>query len=139
MIVSREKAELSSPAAAAGLLKRLLRKEDCLSKDQEHFWVITLNTRNRVRFVELISLGTLNASVVTPREIFRRAIIRGASSIILGHNHPSGNTEPSQEDLQITKKIVEAGRIVGIEVVDHVIAIPPVSQARGDTPNLSAP
>ncbi len=121
MIVSRERAELSSPAAAAGLLRKLLRKEDCLSKDREHFWVITLNTRNRVRFVELISLGTMNTSVVAPREIFRRAIIRGASSIILGHNHPSGNPEPSQEDLEITRRIVEAGKIVGIEVVDHII------------------
>ena len=121
MIVSREKAELSSPTAAAGLLKKLLGKEDCLSRDKEHFWVIAVNTRNRVRFVELVSLGTMNVSVVHPREIFRRAIIRGATSIILGHNHPSGNTEPSQEDLQITKKIVEAGKIIGIEVLDHVI------------------
>lgn len=121
MIISRERAELSTPHAVAGLLKKILRKEDCLSRDKEHFWVITVNTRNRVRFVELVSLGTMNASLVHPREIFRRAIIRGASSIILGHNHPSGNTEPSEEDLRITRRIVDAGKVIGIEVLDHVI------------------
>ena len=121
MIVSREKAELSSPAAVTDLLKKILRKEDCLSKDKEHFWVIIVDTRNKVRFVELVSLGTMNSSLVHPREIFRRAIKRGASSIILGHNHPSGNPEPSEEDLRITKRIVEAGKIIGIEVLDHVV------------------
>jgi DNA repair protein RadC len=121
MIVSREKAELSSPAAVTGLLKKILRKEDCLSKDKEHFWVIIVDTRNKVRFVELVSLGTMNSSLVHPREIFRRAIKRGASSIILGHNHPSGNPEPSEEDLRITRRIVEAGKIIGIEVLDHVV------------------
>lgn len=103
MIVSREKAELSTPSAVASLLKKILEKEDRLSRDKEHFWVITVNARNRVRYVELASLETMNASLVHPREIFRRAIIRGASSIILGHNHPSGNTEPSEEDLRITR------------------------------------
>lgn len=121
MIVSREKAELSNPAAVADLLKKILKKEDCLSKDKEHFWVIIVDTRNKVRFVELVSMGTMNSSLVHPREIFRRAIRRGASSIILGHNHPSGNPEPSEEDLRITKRLVEAGKIIGIEVLDHVV------------------
>ncbi|OPY71362.1 MAG: hypothetical protein A4E62_01315 [Syntrophorhabdus sp. PtaU1.Bin002] len=121
MIVSRERTRLSTPVAVAGLLKKILQKEDRISRDREHFWVITVDTRNKVRFVELVSLGTMNSSVVHPREIFRRAIKQGAASVILGHNHPSGDTEPSQEDLQITKKIVEAGQIIGIEVLDHVI------------------
>ena len=121
MIVSREKAALSTPTAVADLLKKILNKEDQISRDREHFWVITVDTRNKVRFVELISLGTINSSVVAPREIFRRAIKRGATSVILGHNHPSGNTEPSQEDLEMTKRIVEAGKIIGIEVLDHIV------------------
>ena len=121
MIVSQEKVELSNPTAAASLLKKILSKEDSLSRCREHFWVIIVDTRNRVRFVELISIGTMNASLVHPREVFRRAIKRGASSIILGHNHPSGNPEPSEEDVRITRKLVDAGRIVGIEVLDHVV------------------
>lgn len=121
MIVSRERAELLNPGAVIDLLKRILRKEDRLSRDKEHFWVIIVDTRNRVKFVELVSMGTMNSSLVHPREIFRRAIRRGASSIILGDNHPSGNPEPSEEDLRITRRLVEAGKIIGIEVLDHVV------------------
>jgi DNA repair protein RadC len=121
MIVSREKAEVSTPAAAEDLLRKLLNKEDHISREREHFWVITVDTRNKVRFVELVSIGTMNCSVVHPREVFRRAIKRGAASLILGHNHPSGNPEPSQEDLEITKRLVEAGKIIGIAVLDHVV------------------
>jgi len=121
MIVSREKAKLSSPSAVADLLKKIFNREDNLSKDKEHFWVIIVDTRNKVKFVELVSLGTMNSSLVHPREVFRRAIKRGASSIILGHNHPSGNTEPSEEDMRITKRLIEVGKIIGIEVLDHVV------------------
>jgi DNA repair protein RadC len=121
MIVSREKAQVSTPMEAADLLKKILNKEDQISRDREHFWVITVNSRKKVRFVELISLGTMDSTVVHPREIFRRAIKRGAASVILGHNHPSGDTQPSTEDLEMTKRIVEAGKIIGIEVLDHVV------------------
>jgi DNA repair protein RadC len=121
MIVSREKTELKQPADVALHLRKILNKEDRLSREREHFWVIALNTVNKVKFVELVSLGTLNSSQVHPREVFRRAIIFGAFSIIIGHNHPSGNCQPSAEDVNLTKQLKEAGRIVGIQVLDHVI------------------
>ena len=121
MIVSREKAELKSPADVAEHLRKILKKEDILSRDREHFWVITLTTGNKVKFVELVSLGTLNCSLVHPREVFRRAITFGACSIIVGHNHPSGSCKPSGEDVALTKQLKEAGSIVGIEVLDHVV------------------
>jgi DNA repair protein RadC len=102
-------------------LRKILNKEDSLSQEREHFWVITLSANNKVKFVELVSLGTLNSSIAHPREVFRRAIMYGACSIIIGHNHPSGSCKPSAEDVALTKQLKEVGGIVGIEVLDHII------------------
>jgi DNA repair protein RadC len=90
-------------------------------KSKEHFKLIILNTRNKITAINDVSTGTLNASLVHPREVFREAIKKSASSVILVHNHPSGDPEPSEEDLKITRRLVEAGRIIGIEVLDHII------------------
>jgi len=94
-----------------------------LFKDEvkEKFVVVILNTSNCVQAIEIVTQGVLNSSLVHPREVFRPAIVFSAASIIVCHNHPSGNPEPSQEDIVITKQIVEAGKIVGIPVYDHVI------------------
>jgi DNA repair protein RadC len=121
VIVSKERAELKSPGDVADHLRKILKKEDSLSREREHFWVITLSTNKKVKYVELVSLGTLDSSIVHPREVFRRAIKFGASSIILGHNHPSGSSRPSGEDLALTRQLKEVGSIVGIEVLDHII------------------
>jgi DNA repair protein RadC len=88
---------------------------------KEHFMLIILNTRNKIIRIENISVGTLNASLVHPREVFNKAIAHTASSVVIAHNHPSGDPEPSEEDLKITRRLVEAGRILGIEVLDHII------------------
>ena len=121
MILSREKTELSNPQAVSEHIGKILRRLDRLDRDKEHFFVISLNTKNKVKFVELVSIGTTNSSLVHPREVFRRCIIRGASAAIVCHNHPSGESEPSEEDIGITRRLVEAGKIIGIEVLDHVI------------------
>jgi DNA repair protein RadC len=121
MIISREKPELSNPHRVYNHIRKLIYIQDRVDREKEHFFVILLNTRNKVKCVDLISLGTVNASLVHPREVFRRAIREGAASILLAHNHPSGLTEPSEEDLKITKRLVEVGKIVGIEVIDHII------------------
>jgi DNA repair protein RadC len=94
-----------------------------LFKDQvrERFIVFWLNSANRVLGFEVISEGILNSSIVHPREVYRGAIITTSAAIILAHNHPSENAEPSMEDIQITKQIAEAGKIVGIPVHDHII------------------
>lgn len=88
---------------------------------QEVFLVLTLNVKNRVTGVHLVSVGLIDASLVHPREVFRIAIREGAASIILAHNHPSGCPEPSPEDLALTRRLAEVGRLVGIEVLDHVV------------------
>lgn len=88
---------------------------------RERFVVLWLNSANRVTGFEIVSEGTLNSSLVHPREVFRGAIVSTSASIICAHNHPSGNPEPSQEDLAITKQLVESGKVIGIPVYDHVI------------------
>ena len=88
---------------------------------QENFFVATLDGSHSVIKVHALTRGLVNRTMIHPREVFRAAIRDNAVSVILGHNHPSGNLEPSPEDLEITRRISEAGKIVGIEVLDHVI------------------
>ncbi len=89
--------------------------------DREHFVVVSLTTKNRVIAIETASIGSLNSSLVHPREIFKNAIRLSAAAVILAHNHPSGDPTPSREDLEITNRLVEAGKLIGIEVLDHLI------------------
>ena len=90
-------------------------------KAKEHFKLILLNPRNKIIGISTISIGTLNASLVHPREVFKDAIVHSAASVVLAHNHPSGDPDPSEDDLTITKRLMEAGKILGIEVMDHII------------------
>jgi DNA repair protein RadC len=91
---------------------------DCL---QEEFHVVTLNTKNQVIATHQITVGTLDASLVHPREVFRSAIKDAASSIILAHNHPSGDATPSREDRAVTDRLTDAGKLIGIDVLDHIV------------------
>nr|WP_317853505.1 DNA repair protein RadC [Neobacillus sp. Marseille-Q6967] len=88
---------------------------------QEHFICLYLNTKNQVLHKQTIFIGSLNASIVHPREVFREALKRSAASIICLHNHPSGDPTPSREDIEVTKRLVECGKMLGIEVLDHLI------------------
>lgn len=97
---------------------------DFRSSKKEHFAAFYLDTQNRLIERQIISIGTLNASLVHPREVFEPAVALHAASVIVAHNHPSENTEPSGDDLAVTKRLVEAGMILGITVIDHVILAP---------------
>ena len=90
-------------------------------KQREHLAALYLNARNEVIFKKHLFVGTLDSNICHPREIFKYALEKNAASVILVHNHPSGDSEPSQADLEITKRIVEAGKIMGIDVLDHII------------------
>lgn len=90
-------------------------------KAKEHFKLILLNARNKILGISTISIGSLNASIVHPREVFKDAIMHNAYSVVLAHNHPSGDPEPSEDDLKMTRKLIESGKILGIEVLDHLI------------------
>lgn len=95
--------------------------KDIRDHKKEHFVIFYLDSRNQEIQREIISVGTLNANLVHPREVFEPAVKNVASHIIIAHNHPSGGTEPSEEDIEITRRLIEAGKIMGIEIIDHVI------------------
>lgn len=95
--------------------------EEMRSLKQEHLVALFLNTKNQIIHRQTIFIGSLNASIVHPREIFREAVKRSAASIICAHNHPSGDPTPSQEDIHVTRRLVEAGKIMGIEMLDHIV------------------
>ncbi|ANE47167.1 hypothetical protein SY83_13830 [Paenibacillus swuensis] len=95
--------------------------EDLRYLQKEHFVVLFLNTKNHIIGQETLSMGSLNASIVHPREVFRAAIQRSSASLICVHNHPSGDPTPSPEDIAMTRRLIEAGEIVGIDVLDHII------------------
>ncbi|MDW7671493.1 MAG: DNA repair protein RadC [Bacillota bacterium] len=101
-------------------ISRLLM-EDLRFLKKEKFCVLLLNTKHEVMTIEEISVGSLNASIVHPREVFLPAIKKSSSAVILVHNHPSGDPTPSKEDIQITKRLIESGALIGISVLDHVI------------------
>jgi DNA repair protein RadC len=107
---------VSSPAD----VERLLRGR-IANLDRENFVVVLLNTKNEVIETSTVSVGTLGASLVHPREVFKPAVRASAASVILAHNHPSGKVEPSREDREVTRRLGEAAEILGIEVLDHVI------------------
>ena len=91
------------------------------SKTKEHFGIFTLSTKNKIIGAHIIHIGSLNASIVHPREVFQQAILNNASAIVLFHNHPSGVPTPSPEDIEVTNRLVEGGKILGIDVLDHLI------------------
>jgi DNA repair protein RadC len=115
-IVPGERAVIRSPRDVSDALMQEMR-----DLDREHFKAILLNTRNQIIKFVTISIGTLNSSMVHPRELFKAAIKENSASIILVHNHPSGDPEPSKADIDITKRLVRSGLLLGIEILDHVI------------------
>jgi DNA repair protein RadC len=111
-----ERPSIHSPADAAALVQY-----EMSALPQEHLRVINLDTRNRVINIEKLYVGSLNASTVRVGEIFRAAITRSAAAIIILHNHPSGDPTPSPEDVALTRAIVSAGKLLDIDVLDHVV------------------
>ena len=108
--------EITSAGAAHEYLK-----PHAQGLDREHLWRIDLNARSFVIHHEVVSIGSLSASIVHPREVFRAAIVAAAAGVIVAHNHPSGDVTPSPEDKEATRRLVKAGELLGIPVVDHLI------------------
>ena len=111
-----ENKQISSPEDVFRIVNKYLD-----GVDREHLVLLTLDTKNKVTSINTVSIGSINTSIVHPREVFKTAILSNASSVILSHNHPSGDVTPSKEDIDITKRIKECGRILGIELLDHLI------------------
>ena len=108
--------KISSPFDAAAVFAALMA-----GIDRECVYLLCLNSKNVVVSANLVSMGDLTSSIVNPREIFKAAVLSNAASIILGHNHPSGDPTPSPEDVSITKRIAECGRFMEIELFDHIV------------------
>lgn len=115
---------VSQSEDVAPLLQEWLATLDPIDQDKEHFIVLSLDVRQKVKQVEVVSIGILNAALVHTREVYRRAITSGAARIILAHNHPSDECTPSDEDLDVTRELKQAGDIIGIRLVDHIIFSP---------------
>lgn len=113
--------KLTQPDAVAAVFQAILSAEQPHDQDKEHCWITCLSTKHTIRFIELVSLGTLDASLVYPRDVFRFAIVKGSARILLIHNHPSGDVEPSEDDRKLTKRLAEAGQVIGIDLLDHII------------------
>ena len=112
----RPKTRISSPKEVSDYVSALLK-----GLEKEHFLVLHLDAKNRLIGQEMVSVGILDSAYAHPREIFQGAIVAGAKSVIVAHNHPSGDPSPSKEDKEITKRLQSAGKILGIELLDHVI------------------
>jgi DNA repair protein RadC len=108
--------KIRKPEDAADLFREFIG--DC---DREAFCILCLNTKNEPTAIHMVSCGTLNASLVHPRETFKLAIISNSASIIAGHNHPSGQCDPSPEDIELTERLRDCGSLLGIELLDHLI------------------
>lgn len=113
---SSDTKQVKQPADAYEILSSYLA-----GQDRENFVILMLDTKHKVIGINTVSVGNLNSSLVHPREVFKPAILSNAAAIVLGHNHPSGDTTPSSEDVDVTKRLSEAGKLLGIEILDHVI------------------
>ena len=116
--VNYEAGKLSNPEDIVLMMRRLLHMEQMA---EEHCYMIAMNSSCKVLGIFFISKGTVNVSLITPREIYIRALLSGAVQIILCHNHPSGNVVPSEQDIAITRRIKEAGEMISISLADHII------------------
>jgi DNA repair protein RadC len=113
---ARERVQVTSPRAVAELLLPLYG-----NRPVEQFGVVLLDTKHRVMRTTVVTVGTLDATIVHPREIFREAAAAGAAAIVVFHNHPSGDPEPSKDDVALTRRLIAAGELMGIDVIDHIV------------------
>jgi len=113
--------KINGPEEVYKILKSYFNSLDIVEREKERFIVLGLDARNTVKYMDVVSVGTLSNALVHPREVFRTAVLAGVNSIIVAHNHPSGTPSPSEDDKKITRRLIKAGKIIGIEVLDHII------------------
>jgi len=123
MIIKRriKETDINNPEVVSQVFHAILQAEHITDREKEHFWVMGLDGRHHVKYIELVSLGILTNALVHPREVFRLAIMEAIEAIIVCHNHPSDSIEPSESDIMTTKRLTEAGKIIGIKLLDHII------------------
>lgn len=120
-LTNAEKIKILNSDDIYGIMQKILLREQKIDQNREHFWVIGVENNNRILFIELVSLGTVNQALVKPMEVFSLALQKRAVKIIICHNHPSGELKPSDADKDITDKLIQVGIIVNTPVLDHLI------------------
>ena len=113
--------QILKPVDIAGVMREILMSEDQVDQDKEHFWAIGLDAAHCIKYIDLVALGLVDRCLVHCREVFRRAVHKGISALIVVHNHPSNQPEPSTEDKEIIYKVKVSGELLGIELLDAVI------------------
>lgn len=121
IIQENTKQALNDSKSVAALISSLVAMTDSNDQEREQFYTILLDAKNKVKAVDLLSMGTLTGSLISPMQTYRLAVQRGAASIICGHQHPSGDPTPSKDDIAVTTRLKQAGEILGIQLLDHVI------------------
>jgi DNA repair protein RadC len=121
VVLRNSNTQIREAGDVATIFQDLLRLEDKIDRDKEYFYVMHVNARQHINLVELVAIGTLNHAEVHPRETFRRAIVEGSYSIIVAHNHPSGDVTPSEADIRLTQTLIKAGELLLIPLLDHII------------------
>ena len=123
-LTDEQKTQIINSEDVYAIMQKVLLREDIIDQEKEHFWIIGLTTHNKILFVELVSLGSVNATTVEPMNVFRVAILKNAVQVILVHNHPSGDLTPSMADGDVTDRLIQVGRIINVQVIDHLIISP---------------
>lgn len=116
-----------------GIMQRVLMRENKIERDKEHFWIIGLATNNKLLYVELISIGTVNRTLIEPMEVFSIALQKRTVKVVMVHNHPSGSTRPSEADKDITDHLLQVGQFLNIPVVEHLIISEKTYYSFGDS------
>lgn len=103
------------------IMQRILLRENKIDREKEHFWIIGMNTAGYILYIELVSLGSVRSTVAEPMNVYRIAVMKNATRVIAIHNHPSGNVNPSDDDKEITDRLIQVGRILDIKLEDHLV------------------
>lgn len=120
-LTDREKIRINDAEDIFGIMQRILLRDNKIDQEKEHFWIIGINQGGYILYIELISLGSTKNVIVEPMNVFRVAILKGATRIIAVHNHPGGVMKPSDDDENLTDRLIQVGKIINIEMVDHLI------------------
>lgn len=120
-LTNEQKIKLLNSDDVFTVLQDILLREEKIDQEKEHFWMIGLANNNKILYIELVSLGSVNATTVEPMNVFRVAVLKGAIKVIMAHNHPSGELRPSPEDKDLTDRLIQVGRILNIKVIEHLI------------------
>jgi DNA repair protein RadC len=120
-LTEAQKISILNSADVYKVMQQVLLRENKIRRSQEHFWVVGLDRKQKILFIELVSLGATNRLSIAPPEVFRMGIYKLAVSMIMVHNHPSGNVKPSAEDMDTTDRMIKSGKMLNIQVIDHLI------------------